>query len=202
MVSILFFDEIDVRLDDPQEVEHFRGEFVDPPRQRPGELLARHLLLEIAPGMNEIGDRLRLDEIELSVEKRAPGELAGRRGAGAFFEQRFEDPRHEERAPVATDLNGVFAGIRLGTPRDGAHHFVDDFGAASADEAVVDAPVLPGSRMRRPAHRAVDRRKNPEGLGAREPYHGDTRLPRGRRERRDGVIIRVRHVRKIPAVDG
>ncbi len=82
-------------------------------------------LLELAPRVDEIRHRFRLYEIELSVEKRALRELAGRRGARPRREERLEDPRHEERVPVAADLDHVLARVRFGTPHDGAHDLVD-----------------------------------------------------------------------------
>ncbi len=69
-----------------------------------------------AAGVNEIGDRLGLGQVELAMEKGALGELSGKGCAGAEGEIGGEDPIDQERIPVAGDFDHLFPGIRARLP--------------------------------------------------------------------------------------
>ena len=75
--------------------------------------------------VDQVAHRLRLHQIELAVEHRAAGELAGRGGPGARRMQRGQQPRRREQAAVAGELDQVLAGVAVGSGKDGVEAAVD-----------------------------------------------------------------------------
>ena len=65
------------------------------------------------PGIDEIGHRLGLREIDLVVEEGALGEFPRPRTAGAELDAAFDQPLHDDGSAMTLELDHVFAGIRI-----------------------------------------------------------------------------------------
>jgi hypothetical protein len=74
--------------------------------------------------IDEIGDRLGLDQIDPAVGIRAERELARCRKPGAMGHGQFNDPRQQHRAAVSTHLHHVVAGIGMRRGKPGEHDLV------------------------------------------------------------------------------
>jgi len=70
--------------------------------------------------LNEVDNRLRLEQIQPTVEESAagkfPGSSEGSPPGNSGLDQTFEN----DYAPVAADLNGIFSGIGPGSLQDPA----------------------------------------------------------------------------------
>ena len=93
-------------------------------RQRAFELIERDARLQRRRGVNQIGDRFRLDQIPLAVEKRAQRELAGL-GQPRPGRDRARDNRlQHDRAAMRADFDDVLAGVGVRCGEVGRDDFV------------------------------------------------------------------------------
>ena len=131
--------KIQRRLEPRHHVEERALDGADGHRERAFELIEGRARLERRDGIDQIGDGLGLDQIELAVEKGAKGELARFGQPRAGFDGAREDRGQHHGAAVRRDLDHVFAGVglRRRERRD--------------DELVADAmeAVGPADRLRR-----------------------------------------------------
>jgi hypothetical protein len=63
-------------------------------------------------GVDQVGNRFGLRDVDFAVQEGALRELAGPRQAAAEFEQALQQQIDDERAAVALDFQHVFAGVR------------------------------------------------------------------------------------------
>ena len=105
---------------------------------------------EFGAGVDEVGDRFGLGQIEAAVQKGAPGEFAGLGKAGAGSEDGVKDELRREQAAVAGDFDYVLAGERARGEHDGKENFVQTLpcpdGVAEMDG------VQPLQRLQSPVH--------------------------------------------------
>jgi hypothetical protein len=80
-------------------------------------------------GLDDVGDRLGGAQVELAVEERAAGELAGTRGPRAGVQQRPQRFARDDRTAMDVQLDDVLTG-------DGARRVHRDREAAIDDRAV------------------------------------------------------------------
>ena len=144
--------------------------------------MQRRLRLGRCGRVDQVAHGFRLNQVELAVEHRAAGELAGRGGPGTRRMKRGQQPGRHLKTAMAGELHQVVSGV-----------------AARPGKRDVDAAVdrLPGRRRGRwpaLAWRAGARRKpgddpfgHLERAGPAEPDDGERR-PAGRRGQRDDRI--------------
>jgi len=101
-------------------------------------------------GIDEIGDRFGLGDVDLAVEKCPFAELAGPRHAAAKFEEPLQHQVEHQCAAVALKLQDVFAGERGGRRK-------------IQGQALVQAPALRVEKARQP--RMPWRRKLTQNIG-------------------------------------
>ena len=86
-----------------------------PPAQGAGELPARHPGGCLGLRINEIGHRLGLHQVQLSVQEGPAGELSRAGLPGPLGEQGLQRQRQHHRGTVALELGRILAGIALRT---------------------------------------------------------------------------------------
>ena len=102
-----------------------------------GELGIRRRCREFGAGVDEVGNRLRLGQVEATIEECAAGELAGFGVACARAEDGMEHLAGDQASAMAPDFHRV---LPRETPRPAEHReqdFVHD-GVPMPDVAVVD----------------------------------------------------------------
>ena len=88
------------------EAGNHRGEFAAQRAQRRARRLP-------ARGVDQVGDRLGLRQVESAVEKRAPREFAGLGQPRAGIEHRSEHRLHHHRPAMPLELEDGFAGVGM-----------------------------------------------------------------------------------------
>ena len=91
------------------------------------ELGGKQAKLIGAFGVEQVGDRFGLGEVELAAYKGTFGEFAGQCRLCAGFEQSAEYETCADRAAVAADLDGIFAGIGMRRTEHGGKAGIDFF---------------------------------------------------------------------------
>ena len=98
-------------LDEGPDLDELRDRRVDPLGERAVQRTPGQPGRLVRGRVDEVRDRLGLDEIELAVEERAFGELARPGRAGAEGEDPVRHPVEDHRPAVALKLQGVLAGV-------------------------------------------------------------------------------------------
>ncbi len=88
-------------------------------RQRPLELIERRARLQRCDGVNQIGDRFGLNQIDLAVQKGAERELTGLRQPCPCVDGAPNDRGENDRAAVRRDLGDVFTGVGVWGRKEG-----------------------------------------------------------------------------------
>ena len=159
---------------------------------------ARKLALEGTDGkpggrcsaaFDQIGDRLGLNKIQLSVEECPLAELSGLGEPGSATKHAGEKQVRHHRSAVAVEFENIFAGERGGRGEIEDDPLVDDVAVLvpKADECCCP-------RGRKPAD---NRLRDGRGAGAGDADDGDTAYPRGGGERRNGAFGRQREKRRL-----
>ena len=105
--------KIERRLELRRQIEQFGVDLRDAVGQRPFQLIERGARLQGSDGVDQIGDRLGLHEIDAAVQKCAKRELA-RLGKPRPQRHRLLDdlPQHDG-ASVSADFDDVLAGVGM-----------------------------------------------------------------------------------------
>ena len=135
----LLLGKVERRLDQRAKSNEARGERVHPAGEGAGQRARRRTGRRLGAGVDEVGHRLGLRQVELVVEEGPLGELARLRqprlGVGGL--QRLQAARQQQlqhhRAAVRLQLEHVFAGVRV-RRREVDRESAVQFGAAVADE--------------------------------------------------------------------
>ena len=105
--------KIERRLEPRGQIEQRRIDAANRRRQRALELIHRRARLKRRDRVDEIGDRLRLHEIDPAVEVRAQRELAGLGEPRARAHRELDDALEQHRAAVPADLDDVVARVGM-----------------------------------------------------------------------------------------
>ena len=149
--------------------------------EQPAQLLERLPALRIGVGIDQVGQRLDLGEVELAVLERAAGELAGLRQPQSFHPPERGQHRGDDGAPaMQLQLGGVLAGFAA-RPRKPQHQrLVDDFGR----RRIAHAREHSLARLR---HAADQRLQRVARARARDAHHRNRRRRAAGGEGKDGV---------------
>ena len=136
-------------------------------------------------GGNEVGDRLRLRQVELAVQKGAPGKLPRERGSRARRNAGAQKTVDEVDAAVDGDLDDLLPREAPRRAKEGDDRFVDLPIRVARPPIGAGIPFHPGHGLfpGQPDHAVRDRR----GLGAGQAHHADPAGPQRRRDRRDRI---------------
>src|SRR5579872_6699115 len=125
-----------------------------PVRQCTVELLGGDLGLEKRLRLDQIADRLRLREIDASMQKAAHGELAGFSHARSARQSLLHQILENDGRSVRRNLDHVLSCVRVGLLEESGDHFVDTLAAADVNQltengaAGLERPVQPQQRFR------------------------------------------------------
>ena len=92
------------------------------------ELIERRARLERRHGVDEIGDRFGLHQIDAAVEKRAQRELARLREPRAVAMAAADDRLQDHRAAMRADLDDVVSRVGMRGREEGDDDLVDGSG--------------------------------------------------------------------------
>ena len=120
-------------------------------------------------GTDEIHHRLRLSQIELSVEEGPFGELSGPGHAGTSFKHCGQNTRGDKRSAVSADLDKILARVAAGVAEDREQHLVDDLAMGINDPAEGHLPLFHRGRRISSAEDHVGHYQCP---GSAHPDHG------------------------------
>src|ERR1700733_714523 len=76
-------------------------------------------------GIDQIGNRFSLCDVDLAVQKSAFAELTGPRHAAAEFQQTLQDQIDDERAAVTLHFQNMFSGIRSGRGKEQSEALIE-----------------------------------------------------------------------------
>ncbi len=180
---VVLLREVDVIAEERQQVHQLLAKVGQPPRKPAVELTKRATPLGPRGGIDQIADRLRLNQIELAVQNRAAGELTrrGRPGPGRV-KCGHQLARHEE-APVTAELHQILAGVAAGAGEKGDQPPVDR-GAVAFVECREDGPAGEDRWVLIPSEHPPGR---DEGVAAREANDRQRGTTRSRRDGGDEI---------------
>ena len=133
----LLFGKVERGLDQRAQLDEALRQRVDVARERAGQRARRRARGRFGVGVDQVGDRLGLRQVELAVEERAQRELAGlrqsqaRRAARrlASISRRLQAARKQQlqhhRAAMGLQLEHVFAGVRVRRRKEQRQAVVD-----------------------------------------------------------------------------
>ena len=195
--------EVHARFDFGRGVGDALGQRLDPARQRAAELRQSERASGVGLGVDQIGHRLGLREVEPAAEEGAQRELAGGREARARGQQGRQHAIRGQPAAVAGELHHVLAGVRARSAEHGRHHLVERRsgrgsrhrrgrpGSLRPHRPTVMQRVAPGRAQRSPAaeHSVGER----DRAAAAHPHHGEPGRP-GRGGDGGDIVIEWMHV--------
>jgi hypothetical protein len=117
--------EVHARLDLGRHVGDALGQRLDPARQLAGQLCHRQRVRAGGLGVDQIGHRLGLGEIDPPVEERPQRELAGPREPCPRRQQGGEHAPRRQLAAVTRKLDHILARVRARRAEHRRHDFVD-----------------------------------------------------------------------------
>ena len=112
---ITLVGEVQRRFDARCQIEQLAIDAADALGQRAFELIERRARLQRRDGVDEIGNGLRLDEVDAAVEKCTESKLARLGEPGAGLHGLLDDLAEYHRAAVSADFDDILAGIRVGS---------------------------------------------------------------------------------------
>ena len=173
---IALVGKIQRRLELRDDVEQLLLDRADRRRQRAFELIERRPRLQRRDGVDQIGDRLRLDEIELLIEERAKRELAWLREPRAGVDRGAKDRAQDNGTAVRRNFNHVLARCTSAAPRN------------SVKTTMIESSLAPGTNCNRRERRVSGLRdwsrpmsshRNARRVRAAEANHTETAAPGG-----------------------
>ena len=180
--------EVDHRLEMGERADQVPAPPVIERRQRAARLAHRLAALGLGLGVDQVGDRLDLREVELAGEEGAAGEVA-RPGGGEARDAPEREPDRLDRRPPAmeVELDEVLAGIARRRREAEREPVVEDLAGPGVAEFHAHRP--PRRRRGEPGQ-AFER-----GGGARpgDPEHRDGAPSRRGRQREDGGMVGEGH---------
>ena len=113
----LFLGEVDGRLDVHADGRELLGKLVDGFGKSAAQRAQRGSRRLLGTAVDQVGDGLRLREIELVIQECTLGELPGLCPPCAQGKRRIHQQGHDDRPAVAVQLDDRFAGERRGTSK-------------------------------------------------------------------------------------
>ena len=117
--------KIDRRLEARDQVEQCRIDLADRLRQRPLKLVERRACLQRCDGVDQIGDRLGLRQIDPAVEERPQRELPRLGETRSTRGSRGDDRAQHDRAAVCAELDDVVARVRMRGGKESGDDVID-----------------------------------------------------------------------------
>jgi hypothetical protein len=143
----------------------------------------------IAPGADNIDDRLRLAEVHSAIEERDSGKLTRFRQSASAPDQILEDFLGDEWIAVAGNLGYFFSGIRMWSVKIGVEGIVDD---GSWGIPIVSAHGSAGWGR----GFLINFLQQGRDEGATQADDGDCRLTSSGGSGSDGILIMIGHPKK------
>ena len=151
-------------------------------RQRALELIACDARLYRRGCRDQIGDRFRLHEIPLPVEKRTERKFPGFGKSGPDLEGSSDNRPKHDRISMRTDLDDMLAGVGMGCWKVRDDDFVDHARALPDQSGERRATSLEWFAAREHGCGDFPRRRSAD------PNDADAPSARWRRDRYDGVV--------------
>ena len=123
---ITLFWKIERGFEARHQVEQPLLDRTNPRGECPLQLIKRRASLQRCDCLDEIAYRLRLNQIELAIEKSALGEFATAGRPRAGVEAGFPDPGRHQHAAVTTDLHHIFTGVTRRPAMNRYHYLVNN----------------------------------------------------------------------------
>ena len=136
--------EVDLVAEERLQFDQCFPQFGDPLRQSTVEAVECRPGLRRSHRVDQVPHRLGLNQVELSVEHRAAGELSRRRVPGSRGVERRKKPRRGDQPSMAGQLDHVLAGVAVGSGEDDIESAVDRF-AAGMERGQRDDPRSVGA---------------------------------------------------------
>jgi len=121
---ITLVGKIERRLDARGQIKEFAIDLADALGQRAFELIERRARLQRRDGVDEVGNRLRLNEVDAVVEKSAEREFARLGEPGAGLHRLLDDLAKHDRAAVRADFDDVFTGVGVRSRKVGRNDLI------------------------------------------------------------------------------
>src|SRR5262249_51634395 len=109
---VALFGKVDRRLESRHQIEEGICNRTDHPSQRALKLIKGDTRLQRRDRIDQIGHRLRLRQIDASIQKCSQGELARLGESSTLIDGLRHNGPKDDSASVRAQLNGVFTGIR------------------------------------------------------------------------------------------
>ena len=123
-------------------------------------------------GSNQIGYGLGLAQVHLAIQESPLGVFAGEGRTASALDETTHHLLEDVRRTMARDFRRIFAGVGVGSPKDGHQHFVDDFAFSRMDFPEGEGIGL-AFVQRFSTHRGKDSGGDADGFGTRNTYHSD-----------------------------
>ena len=127
----LLFGEIDGRLHIDAQLDQTLHQVLDSSREVPLQGAQGIFRRGLGAGIDQVGDRLGLGEVELVVEEGAFGELPRTGGAGPQLEAAAEQQIHDHRTTMPLQLEDILPGEGVWPGEEERDAFIDHAAAAS-----------------------------------------------------------------------
>ncbi len=171
------------------QVDHLFDQFVDGFRERAGQRVRGRARRRFGRGLDQVGHRFRLRQVELVVEEGAPREFArfGQPQAdfGAGFEAARQQHLQHHRAAVAVQFQHVFAGIGMRRLEIQRQPLVDHFAVGVGERQVGGVARLQDGAA---AEQGLDHRGQ---VLAGQAHHADAAASGCSGDRGDGGRVEV-----------
>jgi hypothetical protein len=144
--------------------------------------------------LNQIDDRLSLGQIEATIEEGTFGEFPRLRQSRPTGDERLEDAGHDADAPMAADLDDVFARVRVRRPHVGHQHLIE-FGTGAGVHDTAEAHPVRGQAFHRPAASIPEHRPhNRNGVRPADADDAQASCANGRSDGGNRVVRRRLHL--------
>ncbi len=177
----LLFGEVERGLDQRAQLDQPLHQPVHRDRELAGQRARRRARRLLGAGVDQVGHRLGLRQVELVVQERPLRELAGLGQPQPERLPGLEHPAQQQlqhhRPAVPLQLEHVLAGVRMGRRKVDRDALVDRAAVAGQERPVGRVP----RRQRAPEQRRDDRRQVVPG----DPHHADAAAPRRGSDRSD-----------------
>ena len=121
----IVFGEINACLEDRNQLNQALFRFLQPPRERPSQLLCRHLDLIQRLRVNQVAHRFCLGQIDASVQERPRGEFARLRQSRPARHAHLDHVLQHHWRSVRRNLNHVVRGVGMRPGEVSDHDFVN-----------------------------------------------------------------------------
>ncbi len=182
-LDVLVLGELDARLGLHRRLQQGVAQRRHLPGKPPLQVVEFHQRIALRVGLDEVVDRLGLQQVQLAVAEGAVGELAGQRRAGAAAADQGQRPLDDEEVGMQRDLGHVLAAVGSGPAEEHRQAFVD------ALRAIVDEAVVAVAGPRFFGKRGDRAGEDVRALAPGKANDGDAGPPRRRGQGNDRLVI-------------